>query len=90
MGVLLSQLGVRSPGHEGAGVVVQVGASVDGKEWKVGDRVGIKPVWDACMNCERCWDKREMYCKKNITTGLKVAGTAMFAKFLLCFRFERN
>jgi D-arabinose 1-dehydrogenase-like Zn-dependent alcohol dehydrogenase len=55
MGVLLSQLGVRSPGHEGAGVVVQVGASVDGKEWKVGDRVGIKPVWDACMNCDRCW-----------------------------------
>jgi propanol-preferring alcohol dehydrogenase len=54
MGVLLSQLGVRSPGHEGAGVVVQVGASVAGKEWKVGDRVGIKPVWDACMNCERC------------------------------------
>src|SRR5262249_460042 len=36
----MSTYGTRSPGHEGAGGVVEVGEKV--KEWKVGDRAGIK------------------------------------------------
>lgn len=53
----MSQFGVRCAGHEGAGVVVKVGAQVQ-KEWKVGDRVGIKPIMNVCHNCPSCWNGR--------------------------------
>jgi hypothetical protein len=52
--VQMDQTGVRSPGHEGAGVVVQVGSNVT--DWKIGDRAGIKPMMDTCHNCELCWN----------------------------------
>lgn len=69
----MSQFNVRSPGHEGAGVVVKLGANV--KNWKVGDRAGVKPTWDVCMNCELCWDGlHENHCKKAVTTGLRTTG----------------
>lgn len=32
-------------GHEGAGVVVALGPQVDSKKWKIGERVGMKPIW---------------------------------------------
>ena len=64
---------VRSPGHEGAGVVVAVGEKVT--NWKVGDRGGVKPMWDCCMNCELCWGTHETHCAKSVSTGLMVAGT---------------
>jgi propanol-preferring alcohol dehydrogenase len=54
----MSFFGVRCAGHEGAGVVVKKGAKV-GDEWKVGDRVGVKPLADTCHNCEECWNGRE-------------------------------
>jgi propanol-preferring alcohol dehydrogenase len=64
---------VRSPGHEGAGVVVKVGENV--KNWKVGDRGGVKPMWDICLNCEWCWDgQHETYCAKAVSTGLMKTG----------------
>lgn len=70
----MSQHGVRSPGHEGAGVVVAVGSNV--KNWKIGDRGGVKPTFDVCMNCDLCWDgKHETYCEQSLNTGLDVAGT---------------
>ena len=53
----MSHFGVKCAGHEGAGVVVKVGAKC-GPEWKVGDRVGIKPLLDVCHNCEACWNGR--------------------------------
>jgi propanol-preferring alcohol dehydrogenase len=46
----ISDFGVRSPGHEGAGVVVKIGGNV--KNFKVGDRAGIKPLTDVCGNCD--------------------------------------
>jgi propanol-preferring alcohol dehydrogenase len=46
----MSMFGVRSPGHEGAGVVVKLGANV--KNFKLGDRAGIKPLTDVCQSCE--------------------------------------
>jgi propanol-preferring alcohol dehydrogenase len=68
----MSDFGVRSPGHEGAGVVVKVGSGV--KSWKIGDRAGVKPIWSACMNCELCWDGHETYCEKLKSSGLMVTG----------------
>lgn len=70
----MSAFGVRCAGHEGAGVVVKVGAKC-GEAWKVGDRVGIKPILDVCHNCEACWGGRENYCLKGNLTGLMSPGT---------------
>ncbi|KAF2176491.1 alcohol dehydrogenase [Zopfia rhizophila CBS 207.26] len=69
----MSQFGVRSPGHEGAGVVVKIGANV--RNFKVGDRAGIKPVWDTCGACELCWGDKETYCDSVKLTGLVTPGT---------------
>lgn len=75
LGVLpsMEKFGVRSPGHEGAGVVVKLGPNVAG--WKVGDRAGVKPMWDVCHNCELCWEGIEQWCRKKLNTGLEVTGT---------------
>jgi D-arabinose 1-dehydrogenase-like Zn-dependent alcohol dehydrogenase len=68
----MSSFGVRSPGHEGAGVVVKVGANVT--NFKLGDRAGIKPIIDTCGSCTLCWDDKETYCKRAIHAGLMTAG----------------
>lgn len=68
----MGDYGVRSPGHEGAGVVVKIGSLV--KTWKIGDRAGIKPTWDTCMSCDLCWGHLECHCPEAIPTGLKVPG----------------
>ncbi|KAK3719146.1 hypothetical protein LTR37_004710 [Vermiconidia calcicola] len=73
MRYFMDECGVRSPGHEGAGVVVKVGDSV--KDWKVGDRAGIKPMMDVCHNCEQCWNGIEQWCRSAVNTGLQVPGT---------------
>ncbi|KAM3065208.1 hypothetical protein ACMFMG_010400 [Clarireedia jacksonii] len=69
----MSSFSVQCPGHEGAGIVVKVGANVNG--WKVGDRAGVKPIWDVCYNCESCWEGRENYCSRMVLTGLMNNGT---------------
>lgn len=78
----MSDCGVRSPGHEGAGVVVKVGSNVT--DVKVGDRGGVKPVWGTCGSCRMCWDHRtEMYCPKVKMTGLHCPGMNPEIKNLL-------
>ncbi|KAF4171500.1 hypothetical protein CNMCM8694_004036 [Aspergillus lentulus] len=69
----MSFFGVRSPGHEGAGIVVKTGANV--RNFKVGDRAGIKPLTDTCGSCELCWGDKETYCRTAVHTGLMTAGT---------------
>ncbi|KAH6974570.1 chaperonin 10-like protein, partial [Ilyonectria sp. MPI-CAGE-AT-0026] len=69
-GYKLSSFGVKSPGHEGAGVIVKLGSLV--KDWKVGDRAGIKPMWTTCQNCELCWSDREGYCPTRLNSGMRV------------------
>ncbi|KAL2832650.1 chaperonin 10-like protein [Aspergillus pseudoustus] len=70
---LMSTFGVRSPGHEGAGVVVKVGSNVT--NWKVGERAGMKPRWSVCGDCELCLDDKEPYCRKAVLCGLHKTGT---------------
>lgn len=64
----MSTFGVRSCGHEGAGVIVRLGPGVT--TLKVGQRVGYKPTWDVCHSCDSCRRGREQYCKKAVATGL--------------------
>lgn len=47
-------------GHEGAGIVDQVGPNV--KSLKKGDRVGWGYEHDCCGSCDRCLTGRENYC----------------------------
>ncbi len=68
----MSQFGTRCAGHEGAGVIVQVGERV--KDLKVGQRAGFKPIADVCHTCESCRVGKETYCSAAIFTGLQVDG----------------
>src|ERR1700761_3365755 len=72
----MSFFGVRSPGHEGAGVVVKTGANV--KNFKVGDRAGVKPLMDVCGSCHLCWNGMENYCPNATHTGLMCTGQSVF------------
>jgi D-arabinose 1-dehydrogenase-like Zn-dependent alcohol dehydrogenase len=77
LGISMSTFGVRSPGHEGAGIVVKIGENV--KNWKLGDRAGIKPMMDTCGTCAHCWSDRETYCGSAVHTGLMVPGNLSLA-----------
>jgi propanol-preferring alcohol dehydrogenase len=48
------------PGHEGIGLVVEVGAGVTNV--KVGDRVGVPWLYSACGHCEFCLSAWETVC----------------------------
>ncbi|MEV6713426.1 NAD(P)-dependent alcohol dehydrogenase [Lentzea sp. NPDC051208] len=48
------------PGHEIAGVVVEVGSEVT--RHAVGDRVGVGCMVDSCRECENCLRGFEQYC----------------------------
>ncbi|KKY17167.1 putative alcohol dehydrogenase [Diplodia seriata] len=69
----MSTFSTRCAGHEGAGVVVALGSNV--KTWKIGDRGGVKPLWDVCGACEQCWTGKENYCQRGVYTGLVATGT---------------
>jgi len=60
------------PGHEGAGVVVDVGEDVT--EVQIGDRVGIPWLHTACGSCEFCTSGWETLCLKQQNTGYSVDG----------------
>jgi alcohol dehydrogenase (NADP+) len=48
------------PGHEIAGIVIEVGAEVS--KYKLGDRVGVGCMVDSCGECENCRKGEEQYC----------------------------
>ena len=67
------------PGHEGAGVVEELGMDVDGVE--VGDRVGIAWLHDACGRCTFCLSGREALCPRQHNSGYSVNGS--FAEYAI-------
>jgi uncharacterized zinc-type alcohol dehydrogenase-like protein len=53
------------PGHEIAGVVTQVGASVT--KFKIGDRIGVGVFVDSCRKCPPCQKGLQQYCIEGMT-----------------------
>ena len=53
------------PGHEIAGVIVEVGS--DAKKHKVGDHVGVGCMVDSCGECVNCKKGEEQFCLKGNT-----------------------
>ncbi|CAD6192386.1 unnamed protein product [Caenorhabditis auriculariae] len=66
-------------GHEGAGEVIEVGAKV--RDWKVGDRAGIKLFNNHCLSCEPCKNGYEQNCKASQNYGFTRGGT--FQEYLV-------
>lgn len=68
----MSTFGTICAGHEGAGVIVKVGDRVT--QLKVGQRAGLKPVFESCGSCDQCRTGRDNYCQTALHTGLHVDG----------------
>lgn len=62
----------RTLGHEGIGVVTEIGQGV--KSLKVGDRVSIAWLYSACGTCEYCNTGRETFCRSVKNSGYSVDG----------------
>ncbi|KAJ7061554.1 hypothetical protein C8F01DRAFT_1137744 [Mycena amicta] len=64
-------------GHEGIGHVVAIGEHTARSPVKVGDRVGIKWIANACLNCEMCRTGNEPCCPVGFVTthGFRVDGS---------------
>ncbi|KIK64943.1 hypothetical protein GYMLUDRAFT_39345 [Collybiopsis luxurians FD-317 M1] len=72
-------------GHEGVGYIVAIGADTVGSPVKVGDRVGMKWVANACLKCEKCTLGHESLCDvaRRDCHGCGVDGT--FAEYTRCW-----
>ena len=67
------------PGHEGVGVITQVGAGVDGS--RIGTRVAIAWLGSACGHCEFCVSGRETLCESQQNSGYSIDGA--YAEYAL-------
>ena len=67
------------PGHEGVGVVAEVGHGVTSV--KEGDRVGVPWLHTACGHCRHCVGGWETLCPDQANTGYSVNGG--FAEYVL-------
>jgi propanol-preferring alcohol dehydrogenase len=61
------------PGHEGVGIVEQVGPGVTSPQ--VGDRVAMPWLGKACGTCEFCVDGWETLCEQQVNTGYGIDGS---------------
>jgi propanol-preferring alcohol dehydrogenase len=55
------------PGHEVVGRVIALGEGVS--RLRVGDRVGVQPIWSTCGSCEYCLSGSEQLCRGRQITG---------------------
>jgi len=60
------------PGHEVVGRIVKIGSNVT--KFKIGDRVGITPLLEACKKCQYCKEGKEQLCESSIITGESLRG----------------
>jgi uncharacterized zinc-type alcohol dehydrogenase-like protein len=60
------------PGHEMAGIVSAVGNAVS--RFRIGDRVGVGNMVDACRECENCRAGLEQYCSGGRTLAYNSIG----------------
>jgi propanol-preferring alcohol dehydrogenase len=60
------------PGHEGVGVVEELGPGVEGRT--VGERVAIPWLGSACGECRYCIDGRETLCESQQNSGYSIDG----------------
>jgi propanol-preferring alcohol dehydrogenase len=67
------------PGHEGVGIVEQVGEDVDAVE--VGTRVAVPWLGTACGRCDHCVTGWETLCESQVNTGYGVDGC--FAEYVV-------
>jgi propanol-preferring alcohol dehydrogenase len=61
------------PGHEGVGIVEQVGSGVTTPQ--VGDRVAMPWLGKACGTCDFCVDGWETLCEQQVNTGYGIDGS---------------
>jgi uncharacterized zinc-type alcohol dehydrogenase-like protein len=60
------------PGHEIAGIVEEIGATV--VKHRVGDRVGVGCLVDSCRQCANCRSGQEQYCLNGATETYNFIG----------------
>ncbi len=68
-----------TPGHEGVGVIVQLGPGVTARQ--IGERVGVPWLHHACGQCEPCQSGWETLCTRQQNTGFSVPGS--FAEYVV-------
>jgi len=61
------------PGHEGVGVITEVGTGVPVS--RIGERVAVPWLGFACGHCEFCVSGRETLCEKQQNSGYSVDGS---------------
>ena len=60
------------PGHEVVGKIIEIGKDVT--KFKIGDRVGITPLLEACKKCQYCNEGKEYLCESSKITGETLKG----------------
>ncbi|KAF8888346.1 chaperonin 10-like protein [Infundibulicybe gibba] len=72
-------------GHEGVGHVVAMGKNSTEELVKIGDRVGVKWIADACLRCEMCMQGSESSCLTSFVRshGFMVHGT--FSQYVVSY-----
>ena len=69
------------PGHEIVGRIDNINDGTSSRPLKVGDRVGVQPLWSTCGACDYCVSGREELCTRKNGTGETVDGR--YAEYML-------
>ncbi|KAF8550404.1 mannitol-1-phosphate dehydrogenase M1PDH1 [Imleria badia] len=75
----------RIGGHEGAGIIVAIGAGTLDSPVSLGDRVGLKWIARSCLHCENCRMGNESSCSSRLAHGYTTDGT--FAEYAVAWTY---